>query len=185
MLSNLAAMVAALPSPKHFVILSIPNSNNDFEYLGGSGYNQLLATNQAIAAAYPDNYIDERSLVVARYDPTSPEDVLDHQHDIPPTSMRALDGYGDLTGDLDNTSCNFAIENASFGPLDTMNIDQEKIRVLAFDGTNITQCIRGYASTTAAAHAAKTKFTGTDYLHLNHLADVLIAQAVDAYIQSH
>jgi hypothetical protein len=184
-LNNLNAMVAALPSPKHYVVLTLTNTNQDFEYIGNQGYNEILSINQAIEAQFPNNYIDVRTLVNAAYDPTSPEDVIDHNHDIPPTSLRAIDDFGDLATPMDASSCNFSVENGSIDIYYTMNIDQEKVRILQSDGINVTSCIRGYAGTTAAPHAAKTTFTGVDFVHLNHQADVMIANAIDEYIQSH
>ena len=183
--NNIAAMVAALPSPQHFVVLAIPNSNDEFEYAGATGYNLMIATNQALAQTYPNNYIDVRALVIANYDPTSPEDVIDHSHDTTPTSLRAVDESGDLATPMDNATCTFSVENGGIYRLATMNIEQEKIRILASDGINVTSCIRGYASTTAVAHTVGTTFTGTDAVHLNHLGDVIIGKAIDAYIQSH
>jgi lysophospholipase L1-like esterase len=49
---------------KRFVILSVINRADGTENSGSSAYNQIVALNAALAAAYPANYIDIRSLIV-------------------------------------------------------------------------------------------------------------------------
>jgi lysophospholipase L1-like esterase len=76
-----------LPEPKHFLVLSILNACYEGN-IESTAYSQIIALNQALQAAYPNNYLDIRSLLVAQYDPSSPEDVFDHSIDVPPTSLR-------------------------------------------------------------------------------------------------
>lgn len=184
-LSNIAAMVAVLPSPKHFVVLSLTNRDSDFEFKGAPGYGLIAGINQAIAAAYPNNYLDIRSAVVAAYDPSSAEDVIDYAHDVPPASERAVDAYGNLVSGIDASSCTFAVAGGIASDY-TMLLEQEKIRiVMNSDFQHVTSCLRGYAGTQAVPHAANTAFTGIDFIHLNGKADLLIAQLIDHYIQTH
>ncbi len=184
-LSDIAAMVAALPSPKHFVVLSLTNRDSDSEFAGGAGYAQIIGVNQALAAAYPNNYLDIRSAVVAGYDPSNVEDVLDHSHDVPPSTLRALDEFGNLATAMNATTCTFSVMNGGIEGDYTMILEQEKIRIVTSDGTNVTACIRGYAGTQAVAHAPGVAYSGIDYIHLNAAADILIAKLVDQYIQTH
>lgn len=86
-LGDIASMVAVLPEPKHFLVLSILNACYEGN-IESTAYSQIIALNQALQAAYPNNYLDIRSLLVAQYDPSSPEDVFDHSIDVPPTSLR-------------------------------------------------------------------------------------------------
>jgi hypothetical protein len=41
-----------------------------------------------LAAIYGNHFLDVRSFLVAHYDPTQPQDVADHEADVPPTSLR-------------------------------------------------------------------------------------------------
>jgi lysophospholipase L1-like esterase len=99
-ISDIADMVAALPSPKRFVVLSLPNGDFSAEYPGMGGYGLIQKLNDALRSTYPNNYIDVRSYLVSKYDPTDPQDVIDHEHDVTPSSLRAdqlhlnAEGYG-------------------------------------------------------------------------------------------
>jgi lysophospholipase L1-like esterase len=86
-LGDIASMVAVLPEPKHFLVLSILNACYEGN-IESTAYSQIIGLNQALQAAYPNNYLDIRSLLVAQYDPSSPEDVSDHSIDVPPASLR-------------------------------------------------------------------------------------------------
>jgi lysophospholipase L1-like esterase len=89
-LADVASMVAALSTPKRFLILSVLNgSYGSWEAKGGQGYGEIIALNKALKAAYPHNFLDIRSLLVAQYDPSLPQDVIDHANDTPPTSLRS------------------------------------------------------------------------------------------------
>ena len=71
------------------------------------------------------------------------------------------------------------------GSSGTIVLDAEKIRIVTSDGTNVTQCVRGYASTTAAPHATGTSFFGIDALHLNSVpADVFLGRLVVQWLRS-
>jgi hypothetical protein len=87
--SDVAAAVKSLGSNR-FVILTI--LNGDFagtEAIGSSGYDAIMDLNRSFAFRYPGNVLDIRSYLVSLYDPTNPQDVLDHARDIPPSSLRA------------------------------------------------------------------------------------------------
>jgi lysophospholipase L1-like esterase len=88
-LSDVASMVAALTtSPKCFVVLSVLNGNFANEFIGQSNYIQIANLNAALAAAYPGNYLDVRTPLVAAFQSGIPQDVTDHANDIPPSSLR-------------------------------------------------------------------------------------------------
>lgn len=183
-LDSIAAMVALLPSPKRFLVLSVTNTVAPWEQSGQPGYTTLTQTNQALQSAYPEQYLDIRGAVIAAYDPTNAEDVIDRGHDVPPSTMRAIDVSGNLTAPVGQAGCSLAGGLNTFPAVYTINIEQEKILIIASDGNQITQCTRGYAGTSAVAHAAGTYYTGTDAEHLNAKADRLIAQLVDRWIQA-
>jgi lysophospholipase L1-like esterase len=87
--SDVETAVHSLGS-RRFIILTI--LNGDFygtEAKGAAGYDNILAINRALVLRYPANVLDIRSYLVSLYDPTDPQDVADHQRDIPPSSLRA------------------------------------------------------------------------------------------------
>lgn len=91
--ADIARAVASLENPDHhFVVLSIVNGDTPSEWLGGPDYATIAQLNADLAAAYPGRFLDVRSLLVSHYDPTSAQDVIDHQHDVPPASLRANTG---------------------------------------------------------------------------------------------
>jgi lysophospholipase L1-like esterase len=88
-LDDVANMVAALPAPKRFVVLGVTTADFPEEYVGQSGYNLIIAVNEALRSAYPGNFIDIRSFLLTQYDPRNPQDVRDQANGIPPSSLRS------------------------------------------------------------------------------------------------
>lgn len=86
-LANIAAMIATLPHSR-YLVLSVPNGDASSEYAGGASYNAILSLNAALAAAWPRAYVDMRSILVAAYNPSIAQDVIDHGRDVPPSSLR-------------------------------------------------------------------------------------------------
>jgi lysophospholipase L1-like esterase len=87
--ADIAAMVAALTSPKRFLVLGITNGESGAEYQGGANYNAIVTLNADLAALYPDNFLDIRAVLVAQYNPGIAQDVLDFGRDIVPSSLRS------------------------------------------------------------------------------------------------
>jgi hypothetical protein len=86
---DMAAAVASLsPGNNRFVVLSIVNKAIAEEYKGTVSYQTTVQLNNDLAAAYPNNYLDIRSLIVNHYNPAIAQDVIDFQHDVPPSSLR-------------------------------------------------------------------------------------------------
>ena len=90
--SNIGSMVAGLGTNQHYLILSVLNGTG--QGTGTSPYNQDIATNNYLAATYPNNYYDIREYLVqhglaaAGITPTS-QDITDISNDIVPTSLSA------------------------------------------------------------------------------------------------
>ena len=85
---DIAAMVAALESGTPFLVLSLLNGNADsHSWRGGDVYNAIFRMNSSMASTYPDNYFDVRAFLISQYDPNQQQDVRDHEHDSPPTSL--------------------------------------------------------------------------------------------------
>jgi lysophospholipase L1-like esterase len=86
---NIANAVASLtPGNTHFVIMSLVNEATPLGIKGGANYPVVLQLNADLAATYPNNFLDVRTPLVARYDPSNPQDVTDHANDVPPSSLR-------------------------------------------------------------------------------------------------
>lgn len=85
-LDDVAASVAFLEPCTKFVVLSVLNGAGEIP--GTWSYIRIKELNDALAAAYPDNFLDVRSYLVSRYDATIPADVTDHANDVVPTSIR-------------------------------------------------------------------------------------------------
>lgn len=62
-MDDLAASIATL-THNRFVVMSVLNNNDNSENPGSQAYNQIIALNNMMAAKYPDNYLDIRSLLV-------------------------------------------------------------------------------------------------------------------------
>lgn len=88
-LANIATMVADL-GHDGYLILSVLNGNYvPYEAVGGAGYNLIISLNNQLATIYGSKYLDVRSILVAAYNPSIPQDVTDHTNDIPPSSLRS------------------------------------------------------------------------------------------------
>lgn len=86
--SDIASMVATLKVPKRYLILSILNSNTPEEWKEQPDYRSIMKLNADLAETYRDHYLDIRTFLVSQYDPNSAADLADHEHDVPPTSLR-------------------------------------------------------------------------------------------------
>jgi len=85
-MSGLASMVASLGANTKYLILTIPTGTNDIA--GTATYISQMDTNNTILATYPNNSYDMRSYLVSQYNPSIPQDVIDHGNDIIPSSLR-------------------------------------------------------------------------------------------------
>lgn len=181
-LSDIAAMVAFLPNPKRFVVLSITNSNVKDQWKGGKLYDTNMQLNASLAAAYPRNFLDIRSILVAGFDPNNAEDVIDHGHDVLPFSLR-LNQTSTLPAPVPDAASCTAIP-AQFGMGSTVQIDDEKIYVLgAGKGfANDRGCIRGYAGTIAATHSAGAPVLAVDATHLDAAGHKLVAKSINDWM---
>jgi hypothetical protein len=76
------------PTGAHFAVLSVIKGEYSYEYAGAEGAQYIDDLNASLKAAYPDNFIDVEATLVNSYDPSLPQDVADHNNNIPPTSLR-------------------------------------------------------------------------------------------------
>lgn len=183
--ADIAAQVGALTKGLNYLVLSVLNENYAAERKGGANYATLMGLNSDLAATYGIHYLDVRTLLVNAYDPTSAVDVTDFQNDMIPTSLGAYSGLGTLAGNIGSTDTTFTVTMTS-GPLiayRNLVIDNELIRVIAINGSTVTDCIRGYGGT-LASHAAGTAVTERDPTHLNKEGDLIVAKAVQQKLAS-
>lgn len=88
-LADIASMVDALTAGnRRFVVVSLDNEATPAGIKGGSEYPVVMGIDSQLAAAYPDNYLDARSALIRHYDPSNPQDVIDVQNDVVPSSLR-------------------------------------------------------------------------------------------------
>lgn len=86
-LANIASMVAALGHDR-YLILGILNADTANEYSGAPGYATITSLNSSLASTYGSHYFDMRAYLVSQYNASIPQDVTDHGHDVPPSSLR-------------------------------------------------------------------------------------------------
>lgn len=83
------AAIAALPSPRRFIIIGVLNATT--EGIGSGNYNAIVAQNAAIQAEYPSNYVASTPPTAAEmaaisYTPSA-QDLIDIGNGYFPTSM--------------------------------------------------------------------------------------------------
>jgi lysophospholipase L1-like esterase len=193
-LSDIASMVNALASsPKKFLVLSVPNGDGIWDLKGTQDYNRIMALNSALAATYPNNYLDIRSYLVSQYDPSDLLDVFDHENDVWPASLRAHNLTGSLAasiGDADTTVYMYVTSTAQ--PIDayTLEVESELMTVIGVTaptspgGPYALTVIRGYANSRITPHEADVAIVGIDPLHLNANGYTKVAQRVAKWLNS-
>jgi len=85
--ADIARMVAHIKPNNRFVVMSLLNANTADESKGGTRYNALIQLNKDLAALYPDNYLDIRTVIVQSYDPSNVKDREHFSRDVPPASL--------------------------------------------------------------------------------------------------
>jgi lysophospholipase L1-like esterase len=86
---DIATAVASLAGAREFLVLSVFNADAPEEWAGQPNYVTITTLDRDLAALYPNNFLDLRSLLVSRYDPAVAQDVIDHGHDVSPSTLRA------------------------------------------------------------------------------------------------
>lgn len=88
--SDISSAVNQLASANgnRFIVVSMINEDTAAGIRGGSQYSVVLQINAQLQAAFPSNYLDMRSALVARYNPSIAQDVIDHNNDVVPSSLR-------------------------------------------------------------------------------------------------
>jgi len=87
-ITNIERILAAR-APSNYIVLSVVNASGDA--FGTDHYRLITNINAGLAQKYGSNYFDIRAFLVSQYDSDNPQDVSDHDNDIPPSSLR-VDG---------------------------------------------------------------------------------------------
>lgn len=83
---HIAEMVAAL-NHNNYLVVGITNKTDEPK---GSERLEIMDTlNADLKATYGIRFVDVRPLLVAAYDETQPQDVIDHENDVVPASLRS------------------------------------------------------------------------------------------------
>jgi hypothetical protein len=86
---------AALP---RFIVMGYLSAGGGSEGVGTAPYNTREAIDNQLRDLYPNNFLDIRRILVESYDPNNAQDVIDHNNDTVPTSLRSdiihLNGAG-------------------------------------------------------------------------------------------
>ena len=190
-LSNIASMIASLTNPTHFAVVSCINADAaGSEYVGDSTYNTIIALNNAMKAAWPNNYLDLRELAVQSYNASDAQDVIDFGQDVPPSSLRAHFTGGSLSGALNNSATSFTITLPGQSLLfngDTIIIDSEKIYAGSISGSGpftITGGVRSYAGTSAVSHLNGATTSAIDSTHLSGAGYAIWGTALSQFFQN-
>jgi hypothetical protein len=107
------------PVGQPFVLIGESNRNDEYAgstvtvagsaLNGDQSYALIVALENEFRQKWPRNFVNQRGAVVASYDSSNSQDVIDHARDVPPSTKRAdflhylTPGYnivGDVVGDL-------------------------------------------------------------------------------------
>jgi hypothetical protein len=88
--SDIASLVNQLApqNGNRFVVVSMINEATAAGIKGGSQYQTVMQINSQLQAMFPNFYLDARSALVARYNPSIPQDVHDFNNHVVPSSLR-------------------------------------------------------------------------------------------------
>ena len=76
------------PANSKFIIMGVISGNNSFEYVGTDNYNAKRQLVSLLQQKYPGNFIDIDTILVNSYNPSIPQDVIDFNNGIVPSSLR-------------------------------------------------------------------------------------------------
>jgi lysophospholipase L1-like esterase len=87
--TNIAEMVASLPSGSRFFVLEILNGNYPGEAMGETKYKTLIELNGDLSTTYGDHYLPVRKYLISLSNPNNAEDIRDKARDVVPASLRS------------------------------------------------------------------------------------------------
>lgn len=167
---------------KSYLVMSVINGSFPGEAQGGNTYDYIITLNTQLAATFPGHYLDIRKVLVDNYDPSNAADVSDYNNDVPPTSLRAIQGTATLGAAIGASDTSFPLNvTAGYilpGYMLTVGTgaDAENMRIASVSGDIVTVA-RG-AGGNQEAHPAGSSAICTDLLHLNGKGYQVVADAV-------
>lgn len=97
-IADIAAMQGHL-STSNFLVLGVTNGDyGGYEIPGGEGWTFITQLNSRLGALYGPKFIDVRADLIAHFDPTQRQDLIDFNNDTVPTSLRADTGHLNTRG---------------------------------------------------------------------------------------
>ena len=165
--ADIAAAVAKIKAAGGtYLVMGVLNGEYITEWSGTTNYNTITALNSALSSTYGANYLSIRSLLVAAYNSSNATDVLDHTHDVPPYTLRAVDASGTLTAAItDTTSCPTTTSSSTLGGGAIMTFAGGEQILITGGSSGSWTCTRAFTGT-ASTYINGTAFTGVDPIHL-------------------
>ena len=108
-----------------WVVLSILTGGG--QGIGTAAHDTIVAINNALQAAYPSHYVDIRSYLISKYNPSLPSDVINYVQDVVPLSLRIdslhlnATGYRYVAYLIDSVAKNWLIDTAGSNEFITAN----------------------------------------------------------------
>jgi hypothetical protein len=161
-----AAVAVAQLQNANYLVLGIINAEG--EPSGSTNYKLITGINSYLSSLYPGHFVDVRSYLVSKYDPSNDADVIDHANDVPPYSLRARNYAGTLASAVTSTA-QTAIQLSNLVDEDCILAVGTELMYVTAGGTTAT-VIRGYAGTTPSTYPRGTAVTAVDDLHLGQNA---------------
>lgn len=82
------AFASLTPGNSRFLVISQLNEATAAGIRGGWQYPIVLQLDNDLAATYAGHFLDVRTPLIAAYDPSIAQDVIDHNNDVVPSSLR-------------------------------------------------------------------------------------------------
>lgn len=184
-------------APKRWIMMSLTNGSqyhSGQNFLSGGYapavspfYTLIVQVNQMLAAAYPDNFLDIRSILINSYNPADPRDVFDFNCDVTPSSLH-VQGTSTLAAAITTTGQTAITLPTGLG-LNTgtpILVGSECMFLQTYaSGTGAATVVRAQGGSTAATYASGTAFSYVgDALHYGTNGYAIFAQAVQAFINA-
>jgi len=166
--ADVAAVVAVMASHNPcWVVMPILNTNAPSGWAGNSGYIASQAINSYWASLYGTHYFDMRSFLVSQYNPADAVDVIDHGHDVPPSSLKKNNQLtGTLVAAISDTTTLAITFGTNIPANNSVTVNVEKILITGGTDGSYTGT-RGYLGTTAATHAIGASWVAAGTLRAN------------------
>jgi hypothetical protein len=106
------ALLKGTTNTRRFLIMGPSNRNDEYSgsaatvvgaaLTGSQSYDVIMQIENELRQKWPRSFVNQRGYLVSKYDSGTPQDVIDHGRDVPPSTKRAdllhynTSGYGDV-----------------------------------------------------------------------------------------